>query len=227
MEFLTERCYTALNADELKLGSKVIVADTIDELKQCVEHDYDTSIITDIMPEYYSNRFNSDNRNYNLAYLVSESNSWIAYLCRGPSNPEDYYLTACRSDKWESVKEDYGVKTKLFEGTDDEVDKWYVSRRHLAAVIAAWEDGKTIQYKSGNGWEDCCDNRPSWDVTIEYRIKPEGLKWTNLNIGDVVHSGEISFMITGLKKGDTTNTHVHFGGEWRSDYELEDWEKEE
>lgn len=72
MEFDKSKVYTGLNADELKIGSKVIVADTIDDLKQCVEHDYETGIITDIMPGYYSDRFNIENRNYNLAYLISE-----------------------------------------------------------------------------------------------------------------------------------------------------------
>ena len=70
MEFQKERVFTALNADELKPGSKVIVADTIDELKQYVEDDCDTSIVTNIMPEFYAERFNSNNKNYNLAYLI-------------------------------------------------------------------------------------------------------------------------------------------------------------
>ena len=32
-------------------------------------------------------------------------------------------------------------------------------------------EGKTIQYNSGHGWEDCCDNNPSWACNVEYRIK--------------------------------------------------------
>lgn len=72
MEFDKSKVYTALNAEELKIGSKVIVADTIDELKQYIESDCDVCTIDCIMPEYVSNRFNSDKKNYNLAYLVSE-----------------------------------------------------------------------------------------------------------------------------------------------------------
>lgn len=72
MEFDKAKVYTALNADKLKIGSKVIVADTIDELKQYVEDDCDTSTITYIMPNYFSNRFSSDKKNYNLVYLISE-----------------------------------------------------------------------------------------------------------------------------------------------------------
>lgn len=228
MEFDKSRIFTALNADELKVGSKVIVADTIDELKQYVEHDCDTSIITDIMPGYYSDRFNSNDRKYNLAYLISEpeEKNWIVYLCRS-ANP---YLTACRSDRWESVKEEYGAKTKLFEGTEDEVEEWYMARRHLADVIAAWEDGKTIQYNSGNGWEDCCDNRPAWDITSGYRIKPEGLKWTDLKIGDVIQNESQTrlYMIVGINYSEESEYHILTGVCWIDDDDLERyWEKVE
>lgn len=71
MKFDESRAYSALNADELEIGSKVIVANTKDELIRYVEDDCDTSIITNIMPECWSDRFESDNRFYNLAYLIS------------------------------------------------------------------------------------------------------------------------------------------------------------
>ena len=37
MEFDKSRVYTALNADELKIGSKVILGNTLSELKEAVE----------------------------------------------------------------------------------------------------------------------------------------------------------------------------------------------
>lgn len=75
MEFNKSRVYTALNADELKVGSKVIVADTIDELKRYVEDYCDglSCTVDGIMPEYFSDRFLFNNHYYNLAYLISES----------------------------------------------------------------------------------------------------------------------------------------------------------
>ncbi len=36
MEFDKSRVYTSVNADELKVGSKVIVGDNLLELKECV-----------------------------------------------------------------------------------------------------------------------------------------------------------------------------------------------
>ena len=73
MKFDKSKVFTSLNANKLKVGSKVIVADTMDELKQYVESDCDASIIDCIMPEYFSNRFCSDDKYYNLAYLISET----------------------------------------------------------------------------------------------------------------------------------------------------------
>lgn len=150
---------------------------------------------------------------------------WIVYLNRG--GYAEPYLTSCRSDVWESVKEEYGAKTKLFEGSEDESEKWYTSRKHLADVIAAWEDGKTIQYNSGNGWEDCCDNRPVWDTTVEYRIKSKGLKWTDLKIGDTITNGEEIVMIIGIDTVGDYYCHILAGDNWIKDTELKNWEKVE
>ena len=237
MEFLTERCYTALNADELKFGSKVICAFSIAQLKERVEKGERISEVRQILSEDVEQRikvyYNESYMSYPFAYLVStpKEKNWIVYLHRGSSNPKDYYyLTACRSDRWETVKEDCGAKTKLFEGTEDECENWYTSRRQFADIIAAWEDGKTIQYNSGNGWEDCCNNRPVWNVTIEYRIKPEGLKWTDLKIGDIIRKKhEDGYRFAMVIRIDTYSTEkrIGIGAEWLTYKGLEEWEKVE
>ena len=76
MEFQKERCFTALNADELKVGSKVIVADTLDDLKSRVRES-DTSNwsgrLLSVFPEDCQYRFQFEDENkYALAYLVEE-----------------------------------------------------------------------------------------------------------------------------------------------------------
>lgn len=48
MDFDKSRVYTAVNADELKDGSKVYVADSIDTLKRYVEDGLDTSTISEL-----------------------------------------------------------------------------------------------------------------------------------------------------------------------------------
>lgn len=73
MEFDKSRVYTALNADELKVGSKVIVADNVRDLKDAVK-DEDVCILQHIAVENSTFRFvSADNgESYALAYLVEE-----------------------------------------------------------------------------------------------------------------------------------------------------------
>ena len=70
MEFKKERVYSAVNADELKPGDKVIVADNLVDLKEFVRKN-DVHEIEDILSEKCSERFGvCGMANYALAYLV-------------------------------------------------------------------------------------------------------------------------------------------------------------
>lgn len=67
-----------------------------------------------------------------------------------------------------------------------------------AELIKAWADGAKIQLLDFQGnWIDSQDNRPVWDVTTTYRIKPESsdLERYGVEVGDVWSS-----------KGDYTQT---------------------
>lgn len=237
MDFDKSRVYTALNADELKPGSKVILSNNLDFLKSKVSTECDVTELKRVFDESYERRFQTDFRGtkkaWLLAYLISEpeEKNWIVYLHRKPSLTEySYYLTSCRSDRWESVKEDYGAKTKLFEGTEDECERWYTSRRHLTNVIAAWEDGKDIQFKYDDCWVEA--SNPEWNINTMYRIKPEGLKWTDLKLGDVIKCKTETRMVTGIDTTDEPDEdgdvcHICAGGWWSTDKELEEWEKVE
>jgi hypothetical protein len=44
----------------------------------------------------------------------------------------------------------------------------------LAPVLAAFGEGKSVQYKSGNTWWD--QVHPSFDPELEWRVKPEPKK---------------------------------------------------
>ena len=92
-------------------------------------------------------------------------------------NKDEYRI---KPKMWYVVLNDNGLSRTnskhddvMFEGTEEECVKWIEVREKFEDIMIAWEDGKTIQYNSGNGWEDCCDNKPAWDVTSEYRIKDE------------------------------------------------------
>jgi hypothetical protein len=82
MKFDESRVYTALNADKLKVGSRVIVADNLALLKKRVSVYYDGGNINrfikieKIMPEQYESRFAIHGEFtdvcWSLAYLVAE-----------------------------------------------------------------------------------------------------------------------------------------------------------
>ena len=74
MEFDKSRVYTALNADELKVGSTAIVADTMAALKKWVSN-YRATIeyrIIEILSEENGYRFKTTNGNtYAFVYLIA------------------------------------------------------------------------------------------------------------------------------------------------------------
>ncbi len=74
MEFDKSRVYTAVNADELKIGSKVIVSDCMFNLRQYVNENKLAQVLEDIQPDYAIKRFvvSDVSCGWNLAYLVSE-----------------------------------------------------------------------------------------------------------------------------------------------------------
>ena len=73
MEFDKSRVYTALNADELKVGSTVFVANTLAYLKKVVNAEYTNwRVKVDIIKnEWCDSRFYADRENWLLAYLIS------------------------------------------------------------------------------------------------------------------------------------------------------------
>lgn len=90
----------------------------------------------------------------------------------------------------------------------------------------AFNEGKQIQGRrlKTNPWRDILAT--TWDSEYEYRIKPEGLQWTDLKVGDVICKGEMTRMVTGI---DNTNDAVHIFASytWLDDDELAEWSKEE
>ena len=80
MEFDKSKVYTALNADELKIGDEVYCADSLESLMLQVTDKTPSAFhsrgkIVRIEPMDYSNRFRIENgsRVYNLAYLINKS----------------------------------------------------------------------------------------------------------------------------------------------------------
>lgn len=75
MKFDKTKMYTVLNAEELKVGSKVIVADNLTRLKEDISNPRLLKIIEKVELEDWEHRFLcDDNFHYALAYLVEEPN---------------------------------------------------------------------------------------------------------------------------------------------------------
>ena len=72
MEFDKNRIYTAVNADELKVGSLVICADTMEKLKLNVKAIFEPKTLQDIFDEGNERRFQVNGLSWALVYFVSE-----------------------------------------------------------------------------------------------------------------------------------------------------------
>lgn len=71
MEFKKERVYSAVNADKLEVGDKVIVAKQLGNLKyQVSQKNYYVWTIKEIKEDTYSDRFVADNGAFPLVYLI-------------------------------------------------------------------------------------------------------------------------------------------------------------
>jgi hypothetical protein len=73
MEFDKSKVYTAVNADELKVGSQVICADDLADLKiRVTTNNFESTRLVCINDESCLHRFITSEDRYVLAYLVSE-----------------------------------------------------------------------------------------------------------------------------------------------------------
>lgn len=81
MDFDKSRVYTAVNADELRIGSKCIFADTYGDLQDAVNNDANTRTLKDINSPYTKMRFvDAVYTIWFFAYLVSEPEK-LQYCC--------------------------------------------------------------------------------------------------------------------------------------------------
>lgn len=130
MKYDKSRVYTALDADELKVGSRVIVANYLESLIAQVEANACPTYVSElsgIMGTSSTNRFKVGDKTYNLAYLISE--------------PEEKKL------KWTDLKIGDVVKckiravTKLVTGIDESAP---IDGLHIL-LCNEWVDDKELE----------------------------------------------------------------------------------
>lgn len=114
MEFQRERVYTALNADELKAGDKVLTSNNIASLKEAVRLDIKPSVIVSIWGEMYDKRFQckSSDTIYDaeLVYLIERKEN-CTNCGEGKWDAEHPELTKCCNYKRYECSE-YKPKTE-------------------------------------------------------------------------------------------------------------------
>ena len=96
MEFDKSKVYTSLNADELKPGSRVIVADCLNTLKQYVEQNDGIVTLVKVNDEAHLSRFFDGESSWCLAYLISP--------------PEEFKL------RWSDLKVGDIIRLKFYDG---------------------------------------------------------------------------------------------------------------
>ena len=121
MKFDKSRVYTALNADELEVGSKVIIADSLQGLKDRLSKftlDEDHAIcIESILPETEIHRFKTSRGNvYSLAYLISPPKK---PECKPFSSSETAYKIIAAHGGWIKQGRIYHFVTGLDIGCGD------------------------------------------------------------------------------------------------------------
>lgn len=127
MEFQRERVYSAVNADELKPGDKVIVANNLADLKEFVKKN-DIHEIEDILSDCVNERFGvCGMANYALAYLVerAENCTNCERLGKTCNSREDDKITCCF---------DYKPKTK------QKAEPHYRPLRDTDELIKVWRE---------------------------------------------------------------------------------------
>ena len=136
MQFDKSRAYTSLNADELRAGDKVIVGDTLAELKDRVSRDFKGEIITGILDEERCVRFEIGDNNYTLAYLIErkenctncdmgemDEDDWIG-CSPDKIGKEDVAKTWC-CDNWKpKTKQKAESHYRPFKNTDELIKVW-------------------------------------------------------------------------------------------------------
>ena len=129
MEFDASRVFTALNADKLRAGDKVIVADTLDLLKRCVKDSNPISTIRTIEPEDFMFRFAAENDGvtFALAYLVERAKT--ENRCAICAKSKNGGRGVCVLEEGYGCN-DYELKVK----------KYYRPFRDVDELIKVWEE---------------------------------------------------------------------------------------
>ena len=178
MEFDKSRVYTALNADELRAGDKVIVGDSLTELKGKLSRGFEAETLTEILDEDWYGRFEIGENNYFLAYLVERAKN-----CCNCGKHEDCGFIQNQS-RFANLNRCEDWKPK----TEQKAEKKYRPFRDTDELIKVWEK-KWSEKTNGQKWHDCKLNMPLIWTRRKNDPKDKGRLITAFN-DDCVEIGE-------------------------------------
>ena len=137
MEFDKSKVYTALNANELKEGDKVLLANSLEVLTDLVENDESPTVLTSIAPENHQYRFiRKSGFKYALAYFVFSPPKKPKY--KPFSDTETAYKTISAHGGWiKTVTGEYLMITGIDIGV--RTNKAIFVKRHWYSTQAAFD----------------------------------------------------------------------------------------
>lgn len=151
MEFKKERVYSAVSADELKPGDKVITALNLYGIKQQVKmFTGAVDVIDVIQDEDYFNRFKVQNgESYPLAYLVEreENCTNCERLGKTCNSREDDKITCCfdYKPKTEQKAEKHCRPFTIREAKEYILQNWFDGEPNVEGVIAIDDETKVMK----------------------------------------------------------------------------------
>lgn len=226
MEFDKSRCYSAINADELRAGDKVVVADNLADLKEFVRKN-DVHEIEDILSDKCSERFGVwGMANYALAYLVErgenctncdmgemDEDDWIG-CSPDKIGKEDVAKTWC-CDNWKPKTEDKwckncGVEECSRAGVDANVrcPAWQPKAEQKAEHDCQSCKYKNCGFKDFNTKNEC----DRWEAEVKAEM-PELIPLGN---GQYAEKSKTEKKYRPFETiGELINEWVIKGGEWQ------------
>lgn len=129
MTFDENKVYTALNADELKVGSEVYLADSPAGLEDAIR-ERDVDILKKIESTSWSARFYNGKAHWHLAYLVSEPGKlhWydlkVGDIIKRPFEDGTRFAMITMIDTCTDTTKHIGLSTTWLD--DTEIEDWEI-----------------------------------------------------------------------------------------------------
>ena len=150
MQFDKSRVYTALNAEELKVGSKVLLSDNLTDLEIQIEENATPTVLSLIGEKYDEHRFCSISSRHYKEYA-------LAYLVSPPAEPkykpffdtETAFKTITAHGGWLKGDDTYYLVTgvNLVKEVEIRIRDYWISAKYALENFTFADDGTPVGVK--------------------------------------------------------------------------------